>query len=347
MEIGNQIKQLRLRRGITQEEIAQHFGVTSQAVSKWERGAASPDISMLPAISAYFGVTIDALFALSDDTQMERIENMIWDEHYLKEADVSAAREFLLDKARREPHNGKPHSLLAQMEVHLAREHHDMASQYAKESLLRDPEQWEPLMALIHSMLGKEHDWNYCNHYLLIDYYKTFLEANPSNWHAYLPLLDQLIDDFRLDEANECLARFASIHSSYRIPLYEGMIAWQGGDRENAFRIWTQMEKDYPEQWCVWHNVGDYLVRSGQADRAIAYYRKALEVQKQPPLLDPLEAIAQLEEIRGHFHAALEAKLEQLEWMEKGYQLTTGEEVESVRREIARLKARIEKTTTG
>lgn len=38
MEIGNQIKALRLRRGITQEDMAQHFGITAQAVSKWERG---------------------------------------------------------------------------------------------------------------------------------------------------------------------------------------------------------------------------------------------------------------------------------------------------------------------
>ena len=71
MEIGNQIKAMRLRRGITQEQMANHFGVTPQAVSKWERGVATPDISLLPDLSAYFGVTIDELFALSDETRME------------------------------------------------------------------------------------------------------------------------------------------------------------------------------------------------------------------------------------------------------------------------------------
>lgn len=43
MEIGNQIKNLRLRRGITQEAMAQHFGITPQAISKWERGVTTPD----------------------------------------------------------------------------------------------------------------------------------------------------------------------------------------------------------------------------------------------------------------------------------------------------------------
>ena len=35
MELGNQIKALRLQRGVTQEALAQHLNVSSQAVSKW------------------------------------------------------------------------------------------------------------------------------------------------------------------------------------------------------------------------------------------------------------------------------------------------------------------------
>ena len=116
MEIGRQIKQLRQRRGITQEALAQQFGMTPQAVSKWECGTAAPDIELLPALSAYFGVTIDELFSLSDDTRMERIQNMIWDVRHLNPADVENARQFLLEKAAREPENGRPHELLADMD---------------------------------------------------------------------------------------------------------------------------------------------------------------------------------------------------------------------------------------
>ena len=92
MDIGNQIKSLRLRRGITQEELALHLGITAQAVSKWERGVATPDISLLPAISVYLGVSIDELFSLSDETRMERIQNMLWDVRYLNQADVETSR---------------------------------------------------------------------------------------------------------------------------------------------------------------------------------------------------------------------------------------------------------------
>ena len=175
MEIGNQIKALRLRRGVTQEALAQHLGVTAQAVSKWERGVATPDIGMLPDISAYFGVTIDELFTLSDDTRMERIQNMLWDIRFIPQADVDAAREFLLEKARREPDNGRPHELLADMENHLSREHREMAEEYAREALRRDPDLRDAHAELNEAMGGRNPDWNGCNHYLQIAYYQEFL----------------------------------------------------------------------------------------------------------------------------------------------------------------------------
>lgn len=343
MEIGNQIKQLRLRRGITQEAMAQHFGITAQAVSKWERGAATPDIDMLPDISAYFGVTIDDLFALSDDTRMERIENMIWDVRVLEPADVQSNREFLLDKAKREPKNGKPHLLLAQMENHLAGERRELAMEYARESLRRDPEEWDSLVELVHAMNGKEHDWNYTNHYQLIDFYKEFIGEHPEQWHAYMVLLDQLIDDYRLDEADEYCRRFAQINHTYRVPLYEGMVAWQRGAREKAFEIWKEMERSFPDDWCVWHNVGDYLVRSGRFDEGMTYYRKALEVQKVPRLLDPCEAMAQLCEIRGDYSGAIRCLREQVTLMEREWHITSGEARDAVLRNIDRLEKKIEK----
>ena len=76
MYIGNQIKQLRLEKNVKQEKLAEYLGVSAQAVSKWETGASTPDISLLPNIAAYFGVSIDELFALPEEVRYERIENM-------------------------------------------------------------------------------------------------------------------------------------------------------------------------------------------------------------------------------------------------------------------------------
>ena len=62
MMIGRKIKELRKRRGITQEQLADALGVSFQAVSKWENDIALPDIALMPSIAGYFKVSMDELF---------------------------------------------------------------------------------------------------------------------------------------------------------------------------------------------------------------------------------------------------------------------------------------------
>ncbi len=59
--IGKNIKALRTRGGFTQEELAGKLGISYQAVSKWENDVTAPDISLLPALAAVLGTSIDAL----------------------------------------------------------------------------------------------------------------------------------------------------------------------------------------------------------------------------------------------------------------------------------------------
>lgn len=341
MEIGNQIKALRSRKGVTQEALAQHIGVTAQAVSKWERGAATPDIELLPQLSAYFGVTIDELFALSDDTRLERIQNMLWDVRFLNPADVENEKQFLLEKAKREPENGRPLELLADMENHQAREHHTHAAEYAKEALRRDPELHAAHGELKESMNGWCKDWAYNNHSALIDFYKDYLETHPGCKNAYLHLLDNLLDDFRLTEARDYLSRYAKLDGTYRTPMYRGLIEWYAGDRQEAFAIWEQMERDFPGNWYVYQNMGDFLVRSERYDEAIPYYRKALDAMSVPRWCDPIESIAQVHELMGDIPAAIAAWKEELSMFENEWGFTTGETADVVHRQIARLEAKM------
>ncbi|MCL2407279.1 MAG: GNAT family N-acetyltransferase [Defluviitaleaceae bacterium] len=65
--IGENIRYLRMKKGVTQEELAVHLGITHQSVSKWENGVTAPDLQLIPTIAEYFGVTIDTLFKASID----------------------------------------------------------------------------------------------------------------------------------------------------------------------------------------------------------------------------------------------------------------------------------------
>ena len=56
------IKHNRIVMGLTQEELASSLYVTKATVSKWERGQGYPEISLIPKIANFFGISIDELF---------------------------------------------------------------------------------------------------------------------------------------------------------------------------------------------------------------------------------------------------------------------------------------------
>ena len=205
------------------------------------------------------------------------------------------------------------------------------------EALRRNPDLRNAHSELNAAMHGMIPDWNARNHYLQINFYREHIRNNPKDWRAYMWMMDQLVDDYRLDEAEAYLADFAQIDSSYRVLLYRGIIAWQKGNRDQAFAFWADMERKFPEEWCVWHNIGDFKARCGQYDDALAYYRKALDVQSEPPMLDPLQAITQLCEIRGDIPGAIAAKREEADRIENQWHIR-GEELDCVLREVARLE---------
>ena len=61
MNIGEQIKQLRKQRGLSQEQLAEQLMVSRAAVAKWESNNGVPDIENLKRLSEVFDVTIDEL----------------------------------------------------------------------------------------------------------------------------------------------------------------------------------------------------------------------------------------------------------------------------------------------
>ena len=60
-KFGKMIKEIREKNHLTQKDLADKYGVTYQAVSKWERGQNLPDISLIREISRDFNVSIDSL----------------------------------------------------------------------------------------------------------------------------------------------------------------------------------------------------------------------------------------------------------------------------------------------
>ena len=66
MNLSEKIQLCRKRAGLSQEALAEKLNVSRQAVSKWETGAAEPELSKLRALAAAFGVTADWLLSEED-----------------------------------------------------------------------------------------------------------------------------------------------------------------------------------------------------------------------------------------------------------------------------------------
>ena len=97
----NVFRTLRKQREMTQEQIAEVLGVSCQAISKWETNASYPDISLLPIIADYFGVSVDYLLGHDSGAQQEEIcqvcsaaEEMIAKQRYMEA--IPLLREMLI-----------------------------------------------------------------------------------------------------------------------------------------------------------------------------------------------------------------------------------------------------------
>ena len=76
MDLGNNIKSLRTKKRMTQEELADLLGTTSKSVSRWEQSLTYPDISLLPFIANIFEITVDELLGVESIKQDEYIKEL-------------------------------------------------------------------------------------------------------------------------------------------------------------------------------------------------------------------------------------------------------------------------------
>lgn len=102
-QIGTQIRTLRKKHNLTQEQLAALLDVSSQAVSKWENGLTAPDIALLPVLAGVFKVSIDQLF----DYNKQEIESQVMDicreSWQYREKEPLRSRRILQEGLRRFP----------------------------------------------------------------------------------------------------------------------------------------------------------------------------------------------------------------------------------------------------
>lgn len=79
LTLGNKIRELRKKKGITQEAFASALSVSPQAVSKWESGTSYPDMTLIPVLAGYFEVSLDILFEYDVAQLKDQVQKIIAD----------------------------------------------------------------------------------------------------------------------------------------------------------------------------------------------------------------------------------------------------------------------------
>lgn len=116
IHFSEKFKQLRKDKDLTQEQIADIFHVSPQAVSRWETGTNYPDIETLLQLSSFFDVTVDELLEadkVAKEAEAKEYSREIWSLSHLGKVDeaIKVARKAINDH----PINAELHELL----VHL------------------------------------------------------------------------------------------------------------------------------------------------------------------------------------------------------------------------------------
>ena len=338
MEMGKEIRRLRTDRGLTQEALASALHVTAQTVSKWECGTSFPDVQLLPEIAVFFGVSIDRLFAMTPEQELERLENHIAGSGLLAESETRRIEQQLRAIAENPAHAGRALTILTGLFNHQAERYRECAVTVGREAVERSEGSGDAISELANAWNSYTPDWCCRNHHALIEWFSDYCRRNPNNRPALMWLLDNLIDDRRLAEAREWLGRLEQIDDTFRTSMYRCLLAQATGEREEAGRLLNELETMEGQDWSWALTVGDLFTQRQEYDKAVSWYRRAQEMQPAPKFVDSAESIAHICEIRGDRAGAADAYREQLRLLEEDWGIVSGEEHAKIERAIQKLQ---------
>ncbi len=98
MNLGNNLKELRKEKNITQEDLAEYLLVSPQTVSKWENNISTPDISVLPLLADFYNTTIDGLLQYDTMERKDKMRKLSQHIHQLLDEKKSEEAYFALKK---------------------------------------------------------------------------------------------------------------------------------------------------------------------------------------------------------------------------------------------------------
>lgn len=335
LKLGAAIKKLRNERGVTQEELAAHLGVSFQAVSKWETDTTMPDIALLPKLAVFFGVRIDDLFSVDTDDELERIDFLL--EHEKLTDDSFFYSKRVLDAILRENERDVG-ALKRYARLYLAKNSRDAL---AAGRLLEKAMVYAPLdrdiFHLYRNARGGDTESVRSGNDWFIRVCEPYARKYPENVRLLEQLVDAMIAMGHFDRAEEMigLIRADDGYSACLPAIYRGDIACARGRIEEAVDLWKGVDvKNQKGQY----EIGERFGRINQYDRAVACFENAFSAAVKPRDLSSVYSLALLHMKYGHLEKAMDAWRRILDALASDYGVTDGAAADWPKREMEKLR---------
>ncbi|MBQ7715281.1 MAG: helix-turn-helix transcriptional regulator [Clostridia bacterium] len=337
MKIGNRIKELRTRRGLTQEALALAFGVTPQTVSKWECEINFPDVSLLPELSVFFGVSIDSLFSLTRADKLERIDNRISEAGLLDDDEVAQIEDILKESSSDPESKADGLTLLAKLYNHQADACLKIAFDYAEEAVEASDGSSEALKQYARASSSAKFGVKDDSHRKLISYLKDYLSRNPDSADACAMLIDNLVADARIKEASLWTEHLLKIDNTYRALVYRYNDFALNGDEASALAAIALLEETYGDSPDALMSIADIRMKRAEYDKVIVCCLKASDLYPSPKQTGPLLVAAHVSELLDRTQDAVSYYRDALKILKEDWGIVSGERVDDIRKEIKKL----------
>lgn len=337
MKIGNRIKELRTKRGLTQEALASALGVTPQTVSKWECEVNFPDVSMLPDLSVFFGVSIDSLFSMTRADKFERIESRLEESGLLDDEEVKQIENILLENASDPDGKGEAMCLLAKLYNHQASACRKIAAAYARTALEVSDAAPCAVAELSKSHASAPRGIIEGSHRDIITYLKGYLGRNPESADAVALLIDNLLADARIKEAEMWTAHLEKIDRSARVLGYRYAVAERDGKDDVALAALAVLRGTYYDDPEALMLMADIYMSRGEYEKSVDACRRAAARYPSPRPVKPLIVAAHVSELIGNIDDATAFLREAQKVLKEEWGIVSGERVDAVRIELKKL----------
>lgn len=112
---------------------------------------------------------------------------------------------------------------------------------------------------------------------------------HPEDIRNYFWLLDLLIADGRTSEAREYAEAMKQVEYTYHYEMYMGQICKTECDLPSALDWWKEMTEHSLDNWIVWAEYADCMVKLCRCEEAILSYKKAIGIFKNQVKIKPGE----------------------------------------------------------